>query len=930
MALPGEPMEGDISSLCDVLGIPRAEAIARLKANGNNAQNAMNEYLDDPYNTKYKWDESHFNMDREGETNAAGISFNIQGADELASHSYVNSAAPTRPPSRANNRSPLGRLIDLTAQEAAAGPTNTAQEDADLARAIAESAAESGIKQQEVGVIDHETNSKYFGPANRSQYDSDLWAMVPTKTMVGAEDTDPSPSNRKRDTDAPAFLRQKKDHRIGALLSIYSKIPLARNFLLSSGKPALTYGHNTEWWRGQPILRQDVLAKLARGEDVWGEDAHPDFIEELHRLLAFLDNTERSYANADTIAETKAIDESFGSWMPDVEDRLFQALQDANAGNPDCGIEDMTTTGKIISIITPLPDQPEFDSQSEEEESTTQFIFLDIAIDSEGYSWANTLYDVLDHLLWSSALSLDYTFPDDAKTAVLLKPAEVLTMRFGSGGLVKPCEIPAVFYADRYMNSRRDLALHFQTQIREIKIGLKNLAWAEEERLKCTGQICCFNLQGLSHRHDLRDCCMKMIKYAEQLLERQKRDAQWRQFQRQWENSTPYSMDDLHLIHKWSGALEFTNDEKVDQEKWEHIIQMCKNKIEEASHALIEYEQKKEELNGYLEVVRKRLTCQEHEAENDLFVFRANDGAYRPEYWNPSMKYLLRGVATTHELAYVCVRDEEDSSNITERSVARDQWWKIGYVKSDASPIKSEKVTLDDVLQAAGTESKYPILVYASEAALKQERIPLSDALRMFVKADNRSFQQELAQEASSSETKNQSQEMQMQDQPTIGVTAANLSQIPSLMPSEARGKRKHSVGSSVATNGSIRSDLADVDLTFDDTETVPGGDTSQTVHQGNSPRSSKLGDIVDSLARCQTQELDATRQGVQREDKHPEGDGQGNGDDSDTNTASTSKMPEMTERRGGVNPFLARPGSSVQNPIDLMDLDTEHESMDG
>jgi hypothetical protein len=95
-------------------------------------------------------------------------------------------------------------------------------------------------------------------------------------------------------------------------------------------------------------------------------------------------------------------------------------------------------------------------------------------------------------------------------------------------------------------------------------------------------------------------------------------------------------------------------------------------------------------LSGYLEVVRKRLTCQEQEADDDLFVFRTNEKAYRPEYWNPSMKYLLRGVATTHELAYVCVRDEEDLSNTADNSLGRDQWWKIGYIGSDASPIKSE------------------------------------------------------------------------------------------------------------------------------------------------------------------------------------------------------------------------------------------------
>lgn len=42
-------------------------------------------------------------------------SIQYPGADGLPSTSHVQNAAPTRPPSRANNRSPLGRLIDLQA-----------------------------------------------------------------------------------------------------------------------------------------------------------------------------------------------------------------------------------------------------------------------------------------------------------------------------------------------------------------------------------------------------------------------------------------------------------------------------------------------------------------------------------------------------------------------------------------------------------------------------------------------------------------------------------------------------------------------------------------------------------------------------------------------------------------------------------------------
>ncbi|KAI0431861.1 hypothetical protein F5Y09DRAFT_303600 [Xylaria sp. FL1042] len=908
MAYSAQPAEGDVMMLQDMFGITRAEAVSRLKANGNNVESATNEFLDDPSSFKYKWNESFFETDREGqgEVNNTGISFNIQGADEVPSVSHVNSAAPTRPPSRTNNPSPLG-------------PTNTTQEDADLARALAESAAESGITPQEVGVIDNEKNSKHFGPANRSEYESEMWAMVPTKATMEGEATDPPPSNRKRDADAPAFLRQTKDHRLGALLSIYSKIPLARNFLLRCGRPALMYGHNTEWWKGNPILRQDVLAKLARGEQVWGEDTHPDFIDELHRLLAFLDMSERSYASADSLAETKAIDESFGSWMPDVEERLFQALQDASADNPDCGIEQMITTGKIMSVTPPSADPTESGGQSEEEENTTSFIFLDIALDYESYSRVDTIYDALDHLLWSSALSLDCTFPQDAKIAVLLNPAEVITLRFGGVGFSKPCEVPAVFYADRYMNSRRELAIHFQTQIREIKNELRNLAQVEEERVNCTGKLCRFKLQAFQNRHDVRECSTALMNFAEQLVERQNKDAQWRQFEDQWQKDTPYSMDDLRLIHTWSGPSVFTDKENVDQERWKHIIQACKDMIEEADRSVIECQDKRQELNHYLNVVRKRLTCQEHEANNDLFVFRSHGDAYHPEYWNPSAKYFLRGVATTADVAYVCVRDVEDPSNPGENSIVKEQWWKIGYVKSDASPIKSEKVTLDDVLQAAGTEAKRPILVYASEIALNQERIPLSDALRLFVKADNRSFQQELAQETSFRETKDPNQDVQMQDQPQMGVTAAALSQIPA----GTRCKRKHSVGSSVATNGSIRSELADVELTFDDPHPV-----RDDLASGSG--SSKLGDVVESLAKCQTHEYETLERGEESEDNNTQTHNYGDPKNRDMDTNSTSKIPEMSERKGSVAAFLARPGNSALNPIDLMDLDTEHEIRGG
>ncbi|KAK6855983.1 hypothetical protein PG995_008134 [Apiospora arundinis] len=171
------PSEDDIEMLCTVIQVTREVAIRSLQANGNNVDRAINDYYDDSKNVKKQyepaWDDKAFSAGREGDDTQGPVThndfptFQIQGADETSN--YQNSTNPTRPPSRAANRSPLG------------APTTTADEDADLQRALAESAAQSGVPLQEVGVVDIDTNVKHFGPANRPDYQQDQWAMVPTK-----------------------------------------------------------------------------------------------------------------------------------------------------------------------------------------------------------------------------------------------------------------------------------------------------------------------------------------------------------------------------------------------------------------------------------------------------------------------------------------------------------------------------------------------------------------------------------------------------------------------------------------------------------------------------------------------------------------------------------------------------------------------------
>jgi hypothetical protein len=55
-------------------------------------------------------------------------------------------------------------------------------------------------------------------------------------------------------------------------------------------------------------------------------------------------------------------------------------------------------------------------------------------------------------------------------------------------------------------------------------------------------------------------------------------------------------------------------------------------------------------------------------------------------------KWLLRGVATSTDVVYVCRRREQDLIEL-EGAEPSDQWWKLAYVPSDEQPVKAEVST---------------------------------------------------------------------------------------------------------------------------------------------------------------------------------------------------------------------------------------------
>ncbi len=126
-------------------------------------------------------------------------------------------------------------------------------QDRELRQALAESRKEAGLPPQEEGITG--VDEVHFGPATRAQYEQGKWEMVPVgKSSVQEIVVDPEPQERKRDLDAPAFLKPSiSNHRLNALITIYHEIPLTRNVFLNTTDVLTSYGHDSEWWSGTRI-----------------------------------------------------------------------------------------------------------------------------------------------------------------------------------------------------------------------------------------------------------------------------------------------------------------------------------------------------------------------------------------------------------------------------------------------------------------------------------------------------------------------------------------------------------------------------------------------------------------------------------------------------------------------------------------------------
>lgn len=433
-----------------------------------------------------------------------------------------------------------------------AGGTQTdAQFEDDLQRAIAESkAASAGPTPQESGVTDVIDNTPRFGPATRDNYENDQWSMV----RIQPQPSDPPPSARNRLSEALVFLAcrqssaQHRRHRLGLLMMILHEIPATRNFFLLLEGSSQSYGNNNQWWRGEPIL-----PSVDTAFEGWAaNDVH--LVDELKRLVAFLDSTDRSYGTADGLRLTASLKEA--AWDPTV--RFYESL--FNSSNAQ-ETPRMWTNVKIES--SELGSRPQ------------EFAILEFRIPMEIPDFLCNLYGQWDWIFWLNQESALSKCPDEEvdQIASIHVPSQVLTIRVTTEG--PRIEMPETLYIDRYLESNLDMARDMQRKTlrmwKAIELATERENAVTKWRDPQNGQI-----------GDKREMAQNLIRHSEHQIWQIRAKALWRMYEKSigTDEYIPYLPNELCHI------AELNEEESKVVKHFEAEIGLARLRLHAIDHKL--------------------------------------------------------------------------------------------------------------------------------------------------------------------------------------------------------------------------------------------------------------------------------------------------------------------------------------------------------
>lgn len=705
-----DPTDEEISQVIDFANLDpqqdRTLVIQALKKKDRNVEAVVMEYFDDAtsFRQKYNmtWNESYFQGERNEVDNQTGISFHVESLtqnDDIPSGTPPRdpyaSGAPSRPPSRSNDKSPLGRMVDWQAGTVG----GNAPED-EMQRALRESAQEAGIslEHQESGIMATQ-QGPYFGPATRNDYDRGEWGMV-LGGSSHAQNLGPKASARTRIDGAPALLVQGNNpnsrHSLGGLLTILHEIPLARNVLLGCGEPADSYGFSSEWWKGQEILPPDVLARMQAGDLPWGEERpRPLFEDELHRLMAFLDSTERSYGTASVLYDLVPY-AGFNA-----EKQFYEHLEERNETklDPLCHLAyPALVFGDVI------------------DDEKAKFAMLEMQHRRDEYREMKTLYEALDRLMWHDA-ALWNGLNENSRMAVFKETGEVMVIKIGGEGPLDSIEIPTDLYPERYLLSRKEEATRIQQALCETKRAMAEIA-----------------RKGSNHNRWRND--WNQDQFTKEDTIKAAAD-QWKAYEAYLDTTgrlqtmVASGFDTNQFPDYKSAPPTLSAENELKLQKVHEVLKLTDTMLSELEAKVEQYTEQMEKLTAKQRFLGKLLT-DPHKA-----------GRPKPM---TCKHYKLRGIATDLDVVFVCQRHEVDLIEL-DTPQQPDQWWKLAYSPGSEQPVTAVKVNVEDVLREVWQLTKNPVLVYATEEAITAAPTPLSGPLDRFVRAENKAFRQELTQE---------------------------------------------------------------------------------------------------------------------------------------------------------------------------------------
>lgn len=574
-------------------------------------------------------------------------------------------------------------------------------DDPELARALAASMEASGAHTgeygaQETGITGTRTSpaTSYLQPANPNrEYNPQLWALTTTHEIF----LDPGPSERKRKPGDPAFLRPANSgSNIAALLTILHGIPAARESMLARDCLDRDYGHDDQWWNGQPIK---ILRVTNTSDEEAGEPEITEEVKEVQRLMAFLDGTMRAYGSVESLAMIPGYQEheqacESGTSSGFSEDLItinsvatlstffrewIKAIQKATL-EPAEGKYGCTFFSEATRYIRGAADEASMDKEA--------FQIMDLIGPKIGET---TLYDMLDSV----------TFPPDDETDVFVKFAPVICaqIRPFDNGIFNGCPIaiPTVLYPDRYTQA---WAVPMREVRREIEEQRNIIAEIElqEDKLKRVQvkEDTYHELQGVPQPRELLSILVEH--YA---AEGNREVPTGIADEAQSESSAVLAMLE-GVIHQLDAKLEGKQT-------------LAKLRCGLISSIYIALAKKKEEAQETLVKLGSSLTS--------------------PEDLDPSLppltRYTLRGISPESSTTFVLRSPDSEEGQVSAGSPAGstgEQWWCInwtprapatGWETTPTLNYEVKKVTEEKVMHAIKTTGEGTVLlVYANDEAL--------------------------------------------------------------------------------------------------------------------------------------------------------------------------------------------------------------------